>query len=55
MIINAGLAEVVFSADYPMGDLSLRLLREAGVKYRQAVTQSTKDNQITKAGDKATS
>jgi dCMP deaminase len=35
MIINAGVAEVVFSADYPLGDVSLRLLREAGVKVRQ--------------------
>jgi dCMP deaminase len=35
MIINAGIAEVVFSADYPLGDVSLRLLREAGVKVRQ--------------------
>jgi dCMP deaminase len=35
MIINAGIAEVVFSAEYPLGDVSLRLLREAGVKVRQ--------------------
>jgi dCMP deaminase len=35
MIINAGIAEVVFSAEYPMGEASLRLLREAGVKVRQ--------------------
>jgi dCMP deaminase len=35
MIINAGVAEVVFSADYPLGEVSLRLLREAGVKVRQ--------------------
>ena len=35
MIINAGLAEVVYNADYPMGDVSLALLREAGVKVRQ--------------------
>jgi dCMP deaminase len=35
MIINAGLAEVVYSAEYPLGDVSLRLLREAGVKARQ--------------------
>ena len=35
MIINAGLAEVVFSAEFPLGDVSLRLLREAGVKVRQ--------------------
>jgi dCMP deaminase len=36
MIINAGIAEVVYNADYPMGDVSLSLLREAGVKVRQA-------------------
>jgi dCMP deaminase len=35
MIINSGLAEVVYNADYPMGDVSLSLLREAGVKVRQ--------------------
>jgi dCMP deaminase len=35
MIINAGITEVVYSADYPLGDISLRLLREAGVKVRQ--------------------
>jgi dCMP deaminase len=35
MIINAGIAEVVFHADYPMGQLSLGLLREAGVKVRR--------------------
>jgi dCMP deaminase len=35
MIINSGVAEVVYNADYPMGDVSLSLLREAGVKVRQ--------------------
>jgi dCMP deaminase len=35
MIINAGIAEVVYSAEFPLGDVSLRLLREAGVKARQ--------------------
>ena len=35
MTINAGLTEVVFSADYPLGGVSLELLREAGVKVRQ--------------------
>jgi dCMP deaminase len=35
MIINSGIAEVVYNADYPMGDVSLGLLREAGVKVRQ--------------------
>ena len=35
MIINSGIDEVVYNADYPMGDVSLSLLREAGVKVRQ--------------------
>jgi dCMP deaminase len=35
MIINAGIAEVVFSAEWPLGEVSLRLLREAGVKVRK--------------------
>jgi dCMP deaminase len=35
MIINAGISEVVFNAEYPMGDTSLGLLREAGVVVRQ--------------------
>jgi dCMP deaminase len=35
MIINAGIEEVAYNAAYPMGDVSLALLREAGVKVRQ--------------------
>jgi dCMP deaminase len=35
MIINAGIAEVVYNADYPLGEVSLALLKEAGVKTRQ--------------------
>ncbi len=35
LIINAGIAEVVYNADYPLADLSLELLRECGVKVRQ--------------------
>jgi dCMP deaminase len=35
MIINSGIAEVVFNADYPLGDVAKDLLREAGVKVRQ--------------------
>jgi dCMP deaminase len=34
MIINAGIEEVVYSAEYPLGDTALELLREAGVKLR---------------------
>ena len=35
MMINAGIAEVVFSAEYPLGHVSVGLLREAGVKVRR--------------------
>ena len=35
MIINAGIEEVAYNAAYPLGDVSLTLLREAGVKVRQ--------------------
>ncbi len=35
MIINAGLGEVVYNASYPLGDHSLALLGEAGVKVRR--------------------
>ncbi len=35
MIINAGLQEVAYNAAYPLGDVSLSLLREAGIKLRQ--------------------
>ena len=36
MIINSGIAEVAYSSDYPLGEVSLRLMGEAGVKVRQA-------------------
>ena len=36
MILNAGLAEVVYNAEYPLGEAPLRLLKEAGVIVRQA-------------------
>ncbi len=35
MIINAGLAEVVYNSDYPLNDVSIELLRESGVKVRR--------------------
>ena len=35
LIINAGLVEVVYNTHYPLGEMSLALLREAGVKVRQ--------------------
>jgi deoxycytidylate deaminase len=37
MIINAGLAEVVYDSHFPLGEVSVGLLREAGVKIRQLV------------------
>jgi dCMP deaminase len=38
MIINAGIEEVAYVASYPLGDVSLALLREAGVKVRQVAS-----------------
>ena len=35
MIINAGIAEVVFNREYPLGDVALGLLEEAGVKLKR--------------------
>jgi len=35
MIINAGIEEVAYNARYPVGEVALALLREAGVKVRQ--------------------
>jgi dCMP deaminase len=35
MIINAGIREVVWDSPFPLGDTSLRLLEEAGVKVRR--------------------
>ncbi len=39
MIINSGIAEVVYNAAYPMGAQPLALLRTAGVVTRQAEVQ----------------
>ena len=36
MIINSGMSEVIYNADYPLGDVALALLREAGIKVRKA-------------------
>jgi len=41
MIINAGIEEVAYVASYPLGDVSLALLREAGVKVRQVASPSS--------------
>jgi dCMP deaminase len=35
LIINAGLVEVVYNTHYPLGQMAVALLREAGVKVRQ--------------------
>ena len=35
LIINSGISEVAYNADYPLGGVSLDLLKEAGVKVRQ--------------------
>jgi dCMP deaminase len=35
MIINAGISEVVYNAHYPVGDVALDLLKEAGVQVRR--------------------
>jgi len=35
MIINAAIREVVFHQEYPLGDVALGLLREAGVELRK--------------------
>jgi len=39
MIINSGIAEVVYNARYPLGDVALDLLREAGVKLRHVALE----------------
>ncbi|MFA6489080.1 MAG: deaminase [Candidatus Micrarchaeia archaeon] len=35
MIINSGMKEVVYNSAYPMGEMPLRLLKEAGIIVRQ--------------------
>ena len=35
MIINGGIREVVFNVDYPLGETSMKLLKEAGVEVRK--------------------
>ncbi len=38
MIINSGIHEVVYDAHYPLADISLKLLKEAGVTVRKVNT-----------------
>jgi dCMP deaminase len=35
MIINAGIIEVIFNHDYPLGETALNLLQEAGISVRK--------------------
>lgn len=35
MIINAGIDEVVYGSDFPLGEVSIGLFREAGIKVRR--------------------
>ena len=39
MIINSGIAEVVYDAHYPLASIAMRLLKEAGVKTRKFGTK----------------
>lgn len=38
MILNSGIKEVVYNAAYPLGELPLKLLKEAGILVRQMET-----------------
>jgi dCMP deaminase len=35
MIINSGMLEVVYNSNYPLGEMPLKLLKEAGIAVRQ--------------------
>ena len=35
MIINSGIREVIFNADYPLNDISFKLFAEGGVAVRK--------------------
>jgi dCMP deaminase len=35
MIINSGIVEVVYNTDYPLGEVAMQLLKEAGVMVKQ--------------------
>ncbi len=43
MIINAGIQEIVYGAEFALGDVSLALFREAGVKVRTAASAELRD------------
>ncbi|MEE8558551.1 MAG: deaminase [Myxococcota bacterium] len=40
MIINAGIRDLIYDAEFPLGERSLALLEEAGVKVRQLEAQT---------------
>ncbi len=42
LIINSGMREVVYNADYPMGEVPFSLLREAGIIVRQVKMKNEK-------------
>lgn len=42
MIINSGMREVVYNSNYPLGEMPLRLLKEAGIIVRQVKMEEEK-------------
>ena len=44
MIINAGIKEVVFNADYPLAETAHRLMDEAGVSLRRCSMRAYDEN-----------
>ena len=42
MIINSGMKEVVYNSEYPLGEMPLSLLREAGITVRQVKLKEDK-------------
>jgi len=42
MIINSGMREVVYNSNYPLGEMSLKLLKEAGIIVRQVKLEDEK-------------
>lgn len=45
MIINSGIEEVVYNSKYPLSELSLSLLNEAGVKLRHLEVAEYKESE----------
>jgi dCMP deaminase len=42
MIINSGMLEVVYNSNYPLGEMPLKLLKEAGISVRQVKLKEEK-------------